>query len=93
VYTGITLAGEREELPGMQRRTDGLIAPAGERLEVPDVTLRASTFLGWVGGQITSEQLASVPTWATRNVGTALASILRTLKGNPIPAPPPLRPL
>jgi hypothetical protein len=34
-----------------------------------------------------------VPTWATRNVGTALASVLKTLKNNPIPTPPPLRPL
>ena len=93
VFTGITLAGEREELPGTQRRSDGLIAPVGERLEVPDITTNAATFLDWVRGEVPHGSMSTVPTWATRNVGTALGSVLKTLKNNPIPAPPPLRPL
>jgi MoxR-like ATPase len=95
VFTGITLAGEREELPGTQRRTDGLISPAGERLEVPDISVPPHTFLAWVGGQIGGGEMlmSGVPAWASRNVGTALASVLRALKRSPIPTPPALRPL
>ncbi|MEZ4238816.1 MAG: AAA family ATPase [Myxococcota bacterium] len=56
VRVGITLAGEREELPGApRRRTDGLIAPPEERLEVPELKLGAETFLDWVGGVLDTE--------------------------------------
>ncbi|MEQ1503582.1 MAG: AAA family ATPase [Myxococcota bacterium] len=93
VRVGITLAGEREELPGAQRkRTDGLIAPAEERLEIPELKLGAETFLDWVGGAIETEAvLRELPAWSSRNIGTALQSARRVMRGSPVPAPPPLR--
>lgn len=93
VRVGITLAGEREELPGAQRkRTDGLISPPEERLEVPELKLAAETFLDWVGGVIDTEAvLRELPAWSSRNIGTALQSARRVMRGSPVPAPPPLR--
>jgi MoxR-like ATPase len=93
VRVGITLAGEREELPGAPRkRTDGLIAPPEERLEVPELKLAAETFLDWVGGTIETEAvLRELPAWSSRNIGTALQSARRVMRGCPVPAPPALR--
>jgi len=94
VRIGITLAGEREELPGSRRRTDGLVAPAEERLEIPELTVAPQLFLQWVAGATGSEDmLRELPAWSSRNIGTALASTRRVLRNSAIPAPPPLRPL
>jgi MoxR-like ATPase len=87
VRVGITLAGEREELA---RRTVGE-AP-GERLEVPELTLSAERWLDWASGSLETDLLVrAVPAWASRNVGTALASVRRSLRQTAVPAPPPLR--
>ena len=93
VRVGITLAGEREELPGQGRkRTDGLVSPAEERLEIPELKLPPETFLDWVGGGIdTDTVLKELPAWSSRNIGTALQSARRVLRGSAVPAPPPLR--
>lgn len=87
VRVGITLAGEREDLA---RR--GPAEPPGERMEVPELTLAAERWLDWVSGGIETETLVrAVPPWASRNVGTALGSVRRTLRQTAVPAPPPLR--
>lgn len=94
VRIGITLAGEREELPGApRRRTDGLISPAEEpRLEIPELKIAPETFLDWVGGAVDTETvLRELPAWSSRNIGTALQSARRVMRGSPVPAPPPLR--
>jgi hypothetical protein len=92
VRVGITLAGEREELPGTRARRDGLVVPAEERLEIPELPLEPEQFLGWVGGAVETEAvLKSLPAWSSRNIGTALASAKRVLRANPVPSPPPLR--
>jgi MoxR-like ATPase len=93
VRVGITLAGEREELPGAgRRRPDGLVSPAEERLEIPELKLPPETFLDWVGGTIdTDVVLRELPAWSSRNIGTALQSARRVLRGSAVPAPPPLR--
>lgn len=92
VKVGLTLAGEREELPGARPRRDGLIAPAEERLEIPELKVDADTFLRWVGGAVDGDTLLrELPAWSSRNIGTALASARRVLRSNPVPAPPALR--
>jgi hypothetical protein len=89
VRTGITLAGEREDLA---RRGVGPAEPPGERLEVPELTLSAERWLDWVGGALDTETLVrAVPAWASRNVGTALGSVRRALRSTAVPSPPPLR--
>jgi MoxR-like ATPase len=94
VRIGITLAGEREDLPGSRRRTDGLVAPAEERLEIPELSVTPDVFLQWVVGATgTEDLLRELPAWSSRNIGTALASTRRALRNSAIPAPPPLRPL
>ena len=92
VRVGLTLAGEREELAS-SRRTDGLVQPRmEERFEVAELRLTPERFLDWVGGSLPSEELLrDMPKWSSRNVGTALQSARRVLKGVPVPAPPPLR--
>lgn len=94
VRVGVTLAGEREELPGLARkRTDGLVAPVEERLEVPELRLQPEQFLDWVGGAVDTEAvLRELPAWSSRNIGTALQSARRVLRGSAVPAPPALRP-
>ncbi|MBX2800559.1 MAG: AAA family ATPase [Myxococcales bacterium] len=94
VRVGITLAGEREELPGSAAaRRDGLVQPLMEdRLEVAELVVEAETFLDWVGGQTTSEALLEeLPAWSSRNIGTALNSCRKVLRQTPVPAPPALR--
>jgi MoxR-like ATPase len=89
VRTGITLAGEREDL---HRRGAGPHEPPGERLEVPELSLSAERWLDWVSGVLETDTLVrAVPPWAARNVGTALGSVRRTLRQTAVPAPPPLR--
>jgi hypothetical protein len=39
----------------------------------------------------TEAVLKELPAWSSRNIGTALASARRVLRGNPVPTPPPLR--
>ncbi|HHO53564.1 MAG TPA: AAA family ATPase [Deltaproteobacteria bacterium] len=91
IRVGVTLAGEREELP-RGRRSDGLVQPMEDRLEVPELLISAETFLGWVGGAIGSDVLLrELPAWSSRNIETALQSVRRVLRGNPVPAPPALR--
>ncbi|MEM6931538.1 MAG: hypothetical protein AAF602_31700, partial [Myxococcota bacterium] len=91
VKVGITLAGEREDLPH-QRRSDGLVQPVEERLEVPELSVDPETFLGWVQGRVTSDTLLRhLPAWSSRNIATALKSVRRELANNPVPAPPALR--
>lgn len=91
VRIGITLAGEREELP-RGRRSDGLVQPMEDRLEVPELPIRAETFLRWVGGDLgTSTLLEALPAWSSRNISTALQSVRRVLREDPVPMPPPLR--
>lgn len=92
VRVGLTLAGEREDLPGTRRRTDGLVAPPEERLEIPELVLAPGAFLDWVAGTVdTDTVMKALPAWSSRNIGTALQSARRVLRSNPIPAPPPLR--
>ncbi len=91
VKVGITLAGEREELPH-QRRSDGLVQPIEERLEVPELSVDPDTFLGWVQGRVSSDTLLRhLPAWSSRNIATALKSVRRELQNSPVPAPPALR--
>ncbi|MCA9491137.1 MAG: AAA family ATPase [Myxococcales bacterium] len=89
VRVGITLAGEREEVPG--RKRDGL-GGVEERLEIAEITLAPERFLDWAGGELdTTEILRTLPGWASRNVGTALQSVRRVLRQSAVPAPPALR--
>lgn len=88
VRTGVTLAGEREDLT----RRGGPSDPPGERLEVPELVLSAERWLDWASGELDTDQLVRVvPAWASRNVGTALGSVRRALRQTAVPAPPPLR--
>ncbi len=90
---GITLAGEREEVPGSRKRSDGLVQPAEDRLEIPELVLAPERLLDWVQGELdTAELVKALPGWASRNVGTALASVRRALHESAVPSPPPLRP-
>jgi len=92
VRVGITLAGEREALPVLGTAKGKLVQPVAERLEVPELTIEPEAFLSWVAGEVvTSTLMAGLPAWATRNAGTALQSVRRVLRDNPVPAPPPLR--
>ena len=92
VRVGLTLAGEREELPN-GRRNDGLVQPrVDDRFEISELRLRPERFLEWVGGQVPSDELLrEMPAWSSRNIGTALQSARRVLRSVPVPEPPGLR--
>ncbi len=93
VRYGITLAGEREDLPGTRSRSDGLVQPdVDERMEVPELTVRPRQFLDWVQGDLDTETIfKGLPAWSSRNIGTALQSARRVLRHTAVPAPPPIR--
>ena len=95
VHVGVTLAGEREELPS-QRRQEGFVQPSlsgvEERFEVAQLVVEPERFLDWVAGLAPTDLLLKdLPAWSSRNIGTALQSVRRVLRNNPIPSPPPLR--
>jgi len=94
VRVGITLAGEREELPSSKRSEGSFqpMQPVEERLEVPELSVDPQTFLDWVQGAVSSDQLLRhLPAWSSRNIATALKSVRRELGDHPIPRPPALR--
>lgn len=88
---GLSLTGERCELPEPAgRRADGLVQPLDSG-DVPEVELVPSALLDWVDGAIPTETLlARVPAYASRNAGTALGSARRLLGHDAVPSPPPL---
>jgi MoxR-like ATPase len=87
---GLTLAGEREQLH--RQRSDGLVQPATDDLDIPVLEVEPEALLGWLCGAVSDEQLtASLPSWASRNVVTALGSVRRVLGDSGVPSPPALR--
>ena len=87
---GVTLGGERENLPGSSAlRDDGLVRP--ERTEVPIVATEAEPLLDWLDSdRPATDLMEKVPAWAGRNAATALEQLRRLLGGNAVPPPPEL---
>lgn len=87
---GLTLAGERERLH--RARHDGLVQPTTDDLDIPVLAVAPEAWLSWLQGASTVEELtASLPSWASRNVVTALGSVRRVLGEAAVPSPPSLR--
>ncbi len=87
VAVGLTLAGEREDVPTGE-------APANAATSVSEVPVVTVTSHDWVtaveGGTEVAALLRNVPVYATRQATTALTSAIRGLGGSAVPRPPPL---
>jgi MoxR-like ATPase len=91
VSVGITLGGEREELPTGQQAAN--LPSATNVAELPILETNAAEFLHCVEGSVEQAALLrTIPVHAMRQSATALGSVIRALNHDPVPRPPPLPP-
>lgn len=87
VSVGLTLAGEREDVPTGEAPANAATSVS----EVPVVTVTAHDWVTAVEGALeVPALLRNVPVYATRQATTALTSAIRSLGGSAVPRPPPL---
>jgi len=94
VQTGLTTAGERENLPAHRTLTpnDGLVRPTEDPLyEIPMLVMEPAEWLDFIEGKLSVDTLLQrVRTAASPNVRQALQGVRRYLGSSAIAAPPPL---
>lgn len=84
---GITLSGQRE--PPHRPRDPGRVEPSTQ--PVPEISVTAEALLGWLDGEDGPEKLTvDAPSWAGRNVSTALLGLRKIVGGRAVPRPPDL---
>jgi hypothetical protein len=84
---GLTLAGEREDLPV----GEGPANAATNVSEVPTVVVTSADWVNAVEGTLDVASLVrNVPVYAIRQTTTALTSAIRLLHGSAVPKLPPL---
>ncbi len=84
VSVGLTLGGEREDLPTVGRTT--VLPSATNVAELPILETTPSEFLQCVEGSLEQAALLrTVPVHAMRQAATALGSVIRALNHDPVP--------
>jgi hypothetical protein len=86
---GLTLGGEREDLPVGEAPANAATSVS----ELPVITTTPQELMACVDGSTEqSALLRDVPVYALRPAATALGSMIRALNHDPVPRPPPLPP-